>query len=796
MTPAFDESDPSKITVVLERYEEAWRSASPPQLVEFLQSAVVAGNSSDADRRRWLLELIPIDLEYRWRHFANRAAKANTSPTIAGDEPLSGPKLVDYFAAFPELGSLEEAPVELLVAEYRVRRVWGDWNGLNDWQIAYSRRLDASILSSIKEAEADLLREGHNVKNSTRISRNDQATGEEPTLSSELCQRFEREFLNGLSPQLERYLRVAPECESRLLADLLAKELQLRKRANQPIEPSNYLGRFPKQRAIVVDVMSRHGISVPPSGTQQSLEYPTEMYFDSNSEDLKDPNNQPGASADSGSTPTRSKASLSKLGRYEVRNILGSGAFGEVYEAYDPQLQRTVAIKLPHRQVTATAIQTEALALAKLDHPGIVRVHDFGTTDDGRQFIVSEFIRAKSLQEQMKLGPLSFRDAALLIANVADALQYAHAYDVIHRDIKPANILVDDSGRPYLVDFGLALEFDKIGRGPELAGTISYMSPEQAGNAQFVDGRTDIFSLGAVLYELLSGKSPFGGKGMKTKEVIERLLRSEARPPRQLNDAIPAELERICLKALAKQPSLRYSTARDFARDLRRFAAQLDAPARSSRGIAAIGVATGAVVAIATWIFWPPSPPSDVDLELIWQKNGEAWTYLPRLSSDDLPLRPQDRIQIHARTSNPAYHYVLWFDEFGKASRKWPRTGESADKTTELVSPEGPHVGPNAVWWPIEGEPGYDVIVVGVSARPLTTEQLAQLDNIVVRPALGGLERGMLREFEFPSQGRKAVKRGSSENPVVSPRGILGDGDALFQSLFSAYHGWVFYHDR
>ncbi len=263
-----------------------------------------------------------------------------------------------------------------------------------------------------------------------------------------------------------------------------------------------------------------------------------------------------------------------RIGHFELVKQIGFGSYGTVWQARDTKLDRSVAIKVPRKiavdQGAAEKFLREARAGAQLSHPNIVSIHEVGV--EGQLiYIVQDLVQGVTLHDYLTARELTFEESIRLCSKIAEALDYAHKHGVVHRDLKPGNIMLNESGEPFLMDFGLAKR--DVGEitvtvDGQLLGTPAFMSPEQAtGKSHRADRRSDIYSLGVILFRLLTGELPFRGNvNMVVKQVVE-----DAPPsPRRLNHRVPRDLETICLKCMEKTPANRYESAEEVVQEFQR----------------------------------------------------------------------------------------------------------------------------------------------------------------------------------------------------------------------------------
>jgi serine/threonine-protein kinase len=265
-----------------------------------------------------------------------------------------------------------------------------------------------------------------------------------------------------------------------------------------------------------------------------------------------------------------------RFGDYLLLCEVGRGGMGVVYKALDPGLGRNVAIKM----VLSAAVsdpadlkrfQAEASAAARLQHPNIVSVHRVGC-EAGRHFYAMDFIDGNSLAARLAAGPLPGKQAAAYVRDIARAIHHAHQQGILHRDIKPANVLIDADNHPHITDFGLAKHFsrdDGHTKTGAILGTPGYMAPEQANGSKSLTPATDVYGLGATLYECITARPPF--RGESALDTLMMVTENDPAPPRLLNPRVDSDLETICLKCLARSPGDRYRNAAELADDLERY---------------------------------------------------------------------------------------------------------------------------------------------------------------------------------------------------------------------------------
>lgn len=417
-----------------------------------------------------------------------------------------------------------------------------------------------------------------------------------------ICDRFEREWRDGNSPRLIDFLGdLAGPSRDFLLRELTAIELSYgHAKSGDALNVEQVIARYPElgsdlRHQVAKMATLRMEASSPSSGSDSPPTVATHHWSGSAGLHIRCPHCQVALELleDSpldeitchgcGSNfslidherDTEDRLAPKQVGRFRLLERIGVGGFGSVWKAHDADLDRAVAVKIPRKgQLTATEMEMffrEARAAAQLRHPNIVPVHEVGRDGD-TIFIVSDLILGESLANWLKEQTSSMRDMVEMLAKIADALDYAHERGVVHRDFKPSNVMIDGEGAPHLMDFGLAKR--EVGEvtmtiDGHIVGTPAYMSPEQAsGGTHWVDRRTDVYSLGVVLFEVLTGELPFRGNAQM--QIRER-LNTDAPNPRRLNQRTPVDLATISLKCLEREANRRYSTAREVGEDLRRY---------------------------------------------------------------------------------------------------------------------------------------------------------------------------------------------------------------------------------
>jgi serine/threonine-protein kinase len=583
---------------------------------------------------------------------------------------------------------------------------------------------------------------------------------------------------NGQPRPVQHYLDEHPDLAANpeFALQLVYGEICLRRARGDSFDAGDYLDRFPHlrqalERQLFVDSWACEStVIVPP----------------------KAPTPAPAPA------PHRFPASLD-LSDYELGMLLSTerGSMGAVYQARQLSLGRLVAVKfLKPGKGSPEAIERfreEARAAAQLTHPHIVRIHGVGHSPDRGDFLVMEFIDGVNLEDRLAVGPLDLKRAAEIVADVADAIEHAHARNVIHRDLKPGNILINADDQVMVTDFGLAkrLDWSQLEKEPSnlIFGTPGYMAPEQVDAKCWgpVGRRTDVYGLGGLLHACLTGKPPFQGRVVL--DVLRQVASPEAAPPvRTHRRDVPEALETICTRCLAKDPAHRYSSAASVAAALRAWSAapqsvapQTPAPAPNqdqARPRAAVLAIPGVAIVLlliglvtVTWFSPQPGPSAPVKILALdvfrWQADPGKPVSLTQIPG---PLTTRDRITIECRLSRPAYPYLYWIDSAGQVFLRYPESGTAPVKVQEFRWPSV-RIGPDrGIGWRLGDGTGTVVAVLIVVDRSLSDSDLAAAQQ-ALRPAgrVPGLPRDVVLVNGLPVERSRSVGVGEGEAPLVHP---------------------------
>jgi serine/threonine protein kinase len=599
---------------------------------------------------------------------------------------------------------------------------------------------------------------------------------------------MEHRFKAGQPVMVEEYLGAMPEIQSEgsSVDELILEEYQLRRRRGETPPFSEYRQRFPQHDIDRV-------LGSDPDVTQP---------------------------LSSGTKPKISPSDLAPpevIGRYVVRREIGTGAFGRVYQCFDAQLHREVAIKLSHpgNQLSGCQIQDylhEARGAARLHHPGIVSVLDTGELEDGRGYVVYEYVAGQTLRQRFFEGYYTRNEAIRWCIELAEALHHAHTHEVVHRDVTPSNVLIDKEGHARLTDFGLARVADRFYRDDSgrMVGTLAYMSPEAAlGDSSWASSQSDIYSLSVILYELLTRRRPFDSGCCGMQELRDQIVRRIPQPPRTIDETISKELERVCLRAMAKSPADRYTTAADLADALREAVTPQPKPQKSPWRFRWLGAAAAALllftmaglvaprimngVGSVTQIDEPQVKLSLLRVEepepiVLTDGDDESW---------DLPIRDEDGLRLNVKLNTPGYAYVLFVPEHGPSEMIYPRNAElmSPEKVTDLWCPEDPR--DNELGVKPDEEYDLEMLLVVVTDTVLDADGLAALQALPFRPTDDVRRACQFRVLQVPvpEDAEQVVTRGLEERPIVE-RYLEGFAPAVKQLPIRCWRATIYRHAR
>lgn len=608
-------------------------------------------------------------------------------------------------------------------------------------------------------------------------------------------------------PFLEDYIERWPEFGpgERIPTSAIVHEFRVRCDAGDTPELAEYFRRFPNQarslhEALQLEVEDRLHATKTLQATEPFESASTGPTEDAPAADQQRPAKQKLVPGD-------------QLGRYRILWPVGHGAMGTVYLAYDPDLDRQIAIKVPfldgpHAERLTQRFRREAKLTASLRHPNICRVLDVDR-QNGIDFLTMDYVDGTSLETLLKSGPLMPPvQAVQIVRKIAAALQEAHAAGVIHRDVKPSNILIDRRGEPVLTDFGLArrpeVEESEQTRPGEWLGTPAYMAPEQfSGNSDDVTPGCDIFSLGVVLYRLLTGQRPFGD-GHRREEIAQR---TPPAMPHLLRAGLSARLSKVCLRALRFDPRERFSSAGEFATALEAFsnAQPIEAnshgsgiaPARAQRSMAVLWLLRGFMLVLlgwslvaggyAAWVMFhenerfviprpahASSPNSSKDAALRFLPRVELHVQRALQTEGYQVLGPEvgslndgDKMQFHVTLDEPAFVALFYVDADGVVSRRWPLAGQVSNlpvppkdgqvenlphEDKEVWDPPLASAGELQEMHVLGDKSGIELIVAVASPNPFEEAALAAIERMRVNPIKSSAGFSFVARRETPSE--------------------------------------------